>query len=201
MDWSPHINWLEPEAERKNARHVATQLITLQHFEDRFRSADALVSHCYGVIAFLQATRTPVAERGAVADWTNIAGHFAVLAAYHFRDAICSIRQQIDHAPTLRRNVDVEAIDAARERFEREFPDWREMRQFVGHWVDKVYTPDRIEKHSGEDGLVHGVMQGRTLRFTNEGKPISQTVSPEEAEKLRSIKMQVYEAFRKASTR
>ena len=104
-------------------------------------------------------------EQSGAVQWMVMPAQYAVMQIYHFRDTICSVKRNLDRAPTLKKHVDVAAIEAALTKLITDFPNWLELRDCVGHFVDKVYTQAKITRHMPERGaFYHGVMEGRSLR-------------------------------------
>lgn len=197
----PHLNWLEPPEERESARHISTQLAMLGHFMGQFASADELIAHVETVVAYGIQTGMPIEQRARVANWSIQAAHYAVLSVYHFRATIASIRANLRLCPKLKGQVDTAAIEHAFNSVDDVFPDWRELRDGVAHFADWIFSPEKLEANIAEGGFAHGVMMGRALVFTYQGKRIHQTVSPVELSKLENIKREVYGAFRKVDQR
>lgn len=199
-DWSPLLDTGEPAAEHVHARHISNQLSGLKSHEDQFASAVALFDHVEALISNNRSAGGNVRERAAMANWMDISANHAALTVYHFQSTLRSIRDQIQYAPTLAAKVDSRKIEAAYNRFPLEFPVWKEVRDWVGHFADKMFKPADIENNLTPDGLLfHGTLIGRSLVFTRKGEFIQLDVTEENRQRLRAVKNDAYSAFQKAS--
>ncbi|HEX5182688.1 MAG TPA: hypothetical protein VFW19_05990 [Allosphingosinicella sp.] len=200
----PNINWVQPEEEREYARHITTQLHMLQFHEGNFRSALSLMDHIEAFWNEALAIQNPfeqLSERARRYAWLRIPIESAAFSVYHFRSTLCSIRDQLKHAPTLAKKVDSKAIQDAYDRFHAEFPEWKLIRDFIGHFADKMFSPGALDAMRGERGpVMHGGVSGRRMTFTNAGEYVHFDATAETLERLRSVKQDAYLAFRKASS-
>lgn len=197
----PLLAWFQPPEERDDARHIGTQLTMLAFHEERFRSAGELMDHA----AQLATTLKPKdhderRHQDRVQSWRMIAAHAAVLSVYHFRSTLASIRDRLGQCPALAKHVDQKAIEKAFDQIEVDFPHWREVRDGVGHFSDKIFKPADVDAHMPDKtAFHHGCLVGSNLIFTRDGKYVAMDLSIQSLEKLVAIKRMVWEAFRKAA--
>ena len=167
--------------------------------EGQFRSSVMLYDHTLEIFPDLPSTGS--AEIGKVAmvhNWTNIAEQYSVLMVYHFRDALHSVKRNLEQTKVLQSKVDMPTIRRAIEEFAVLFPHARELRDQVGHFVDKIYSPEKLAKNRPDTPeYAHGAIDfpTRRLLFGHEGTQIFQELSYAEADKLKRVKLIVYEAF------
>lgn len=204
-EWFPHINWVNPPEEREAARNLDLQLLMLRHQETQFLSALELLYHVGGTIAFMKTSGLPeheLGERARVARWTNIAGTYAAISLSNFRDALFSIRHAVGQCPTRKVKVDTETLDVMPARFLEAFPNHKELRDGAVHFVDKIFSTEKIDANRATDApFIHGAMDGDTLVFTVEGKHVGLDVTLETLEKIAALRREALECFRKLSVR
>ncbi|MEO6580546.1 MAG: hypothetical protein ABIN83_05295, partial [Sphingomicrobium sp.] len=130
----------------------------------------------------------------------QMAAHYCVLSVYHFQSTLRSIRHCLGQCPALEKFVDVKVLVAAIARFDNDFPDFKMVRDAVGHYADRLYKPANIaaRHHADGEAFTHGTLMGRKLTFTDDGRYISLEVSGESLEKLALIQFDCFEAFQKA---
>ncbi len=191
MDSTPFFNHYAFRTEADHAKHVVMKLMLLRQFEDQVRQAVRLYDYTEDVIAVMIATEEPIRERAAVSSWRQMAGYYIVLNIYHFRDALYSMKHNLEQTIELQSKVSMETVRKAIHDFEKQFPLARELRDQVGHFVDKVYSPEKLEKNRPKDrAYTHGTIDpdARCLVFAHNGQQVVQKISYAEAEKLRSVR-------------
>ena len=200
MDGFPLISWLHPEQERDEARHIVSHLTLLASHENYFRSAGELIDHAAEYAAgFNPENREQGDKHYRIRMWAMIAAHHAAFSIYHFRSSLASIRDRLSQCPELAKKVDRKAIEEAFNQIDKDFPYWREIRDAIGHFSDKIFKPADVDTHKPDDAaFVHGNLSGYVLTFTRDKKYITLNLSPESLAKLGLIKRRVWGAFRKA---
>jgi hypothetical protein len=204
MDPTPFFNHHAFSTEADHAYHEIIQLALIGQFEDQVRQAVRLYDHTGDVIASMMATQEPIRERAAVSSWRHMAGYYLVLHIYHFRDALYSVKHNLEQTTELQSQVCMETVREALDEFTKQFPLACELRNQVGHFVDKVFSPKKLDKNRPKNKpYEHGTIDpaARCLVFAHNGQQILQEISYAEAEKLRTVKLLLYSAFDRIAPR
>ncbi len=204
MDSVPFFNHHAFGTESDHANHVIMKLILLRQFEDQVRQAVRLYDHTEDVIAAMIMAEEPLREQAAVSSWLHMAGYYTVLMIYNFRDALHSLKGNLEQTTELQSKVCMKTVGLAIDDFEKQFPLARELRNQVAHYVDKIFSPEKLDKNRPKDkAYEHGTInpETRCLIFAHHGQQIMQEILYTEAEKLRSVKLLVYSAFDRIAPR
>lgn len=146
--------------------------------------------------------------------WQQIAARDGALTIYHFGRAIEGLRESFHACPTLSERVDHVKIRQAYKGFKSAFPHFIEIRAAVAHVADFSGTTQKKFFHSvkglfktrwfsSDDAAgvtwMPGNMNGHTFAVTLEGTPYTYDLNLENAERIRSLKLQIFSAFEAAA--
>lgn len=187
------INWAAlPEAEHPFARHLEGQLHHLNFYAEEFGQALVLFDENYCNQTKDHKNIMSASSR------MRMAAYFAVLQVYHIRDTLNSIRDTVGRCPTLKPKIDTKLMQNIYDDFEQnKFPELKKVRDGIGHFADRLYSPERIQKHAGEAGFIHGSLLARDYVFSDDGKYVSIEISEASYLKLTTIINQFHSAFSK----
>lgn len=202
---APMIDWPKyPAEEREHVRLVCGSLGMLRTHANTFDDAVSLIEHCQQLKLAMGErifTAEEMNQRLLNVNWQMIAARDAAFSMYHFQSSLRSVRDQLRHTPTLRAKVDTKALEASYRRIGEEFPDWKDMRDAIGHWADMLFSNDNIKQHWPEGPIRIGRSYDpatRRLTMTRNKKQISLDVTTGALERIESIMTDAWAAFCKA---
>lgn len=141
-------------------------------------------------------------------EWKTIAARDATMTIYHFGQTLDAIVKSIRTCPPLKAGVLKPELDSAQPLFEKLFQKSTRMRNAVGHDVDRVATPKKMQDDTfkgdlasiapffeGSGSLFIGQMLvGRELTMTKKSDVVSVEVSEAKLGALAQIRDLVYRA-------
>ena len=199
----PRIDWNElPDADKPHAGVVWHQLVNLAHGVSTFAAALQLFDNCEREIASAETAKaaetqalmeldvqerarrwrerpkTPRTTDGPpYIEWMTIAGREGGMTFWHLHCALAAIKRSLDKSPPLRSLVAVKEVDAALRRLRKLAPDFKELRDSIGHRYELMETPEAIKANATKPFEMGGYKDasGKNLWMENFGGPERRT--------------------------
>ena len=197
--------------------HINSQLAQLTRYERQFLLAVHLYQYSH------QAAMEILSEDFAKGDmtiwttggWQSIAARDGALSIYHFGRALEGLRANFRSCPALENLVDHPKIRQAYKDFLSAFPHFIEIRHAVAHLADSQQTMEKKLFNSAK-GIFNlkwfssnnpdavtwmaGNMNNEKFAVTLEGKAYAYALSVANAQKIRTLRFQIFSAFDAAVT-
>jgi hypothetical protein len=138
---APHLPvWDLPSGEQGAGRALQTNLSAMTRYATEFTNTVGL---------FAQVAQSMEQHSGATVfmDWMMIVGRAGVVSLYNYRmamDGAMNVRRQL---PTWRPHIDHKEMEHARERFRKDFPHTKELRQSIMHTAELFDSDEKYQKN------------------------------------------------------
>jgi hypothetical protein len=156
-----------PEAENKPALHLLDLLPHLARYTERYESASELFlmsdqilkewreQSNLGQPLEMQLSAMHKMMHDPRREWSNIALRDSIMTVYHYGCVLNAIT--FKDCPTLSSMVDIAAIKAAKQLFQKSrFPNWENARHALSHELELVITPKDIERNATKGYMSDG---------------------------------------------
>lgn len=195
---APRVSAADP-AEEPQADVIDRQLLQLATCTVNFGAA-------------LEIRQTALTQRALMA-WLGVAGRDGSVTLWNFQQAMSAIKRALDTAPTLRATVKVADIVSTASTFYQKFPDFKRMRDAVGHASELAKSPQAMAANAGKpnpslglgtmrlvagpgQATFHDSFMGDTFFTTGfEGDVVKYDLSEASLQVLVEITRQIFAAF------
>lgn len=189
-DWTLDTSSV-PEGEWRNVQVLAFNLHNLSELVRQFQFALDLLDHA-------RSQKNFGLPDVAATHWATMAGMHAAFTVYHFRASLEAVVARVGACRSIIGQVDTKALEVARQTLREQFPHAKNIRDAIGHSADRIFKPDDIDAHafSKEKGgiIVGQIFQGDFI-ISHKNDVLSLPMDDQTRERLRALKLAVYEAL------
>jgi hypothetical protein len=94
--------------------------------------------------------------------WLGLAAREGAMAIYHFRRAMLAANNVSKASPIIGPHLDNAALKAAHSKFEKEFPDWSNIRDGISHAAELFQNAQALRENA-----FSGTYEGPGVKFEN----------------------------------